>query len=146
MPVSYEIFIYVKYEVCADFKVYVWICVAQGTQDALLQHQARGEGRIADAGGCSGGTLGESVAADKRQPRRLATPATLPGVAHQSHSHRAVLAVPRRERPRCVNASGARYSVHPSAKWFVQRFRLSFYSSIPDSFYIRVSILASLRY
>jgi len=76
----------------------------QGAQNALLQYQARGEGHAADTGS-STDALGESVATDELEPRRLATPATLPGITHQPHSHRALLAVPRRERPRRVDAS-----------------------------------------
>lgn len=39
----------------------------QGAQDALLQHQARGEGHRADADGCA--VLGEGVTADQFEPR-----------------------------------------------------------------------------
>jgi len=86
----------------------------QSAQNALLQHEACGEGYVADADG-NIGVLGESVAAEF-ESWWLATPTAMLGTAHQPHPHRAVFVVPRRECSRRAGTSGSRHSVLPSAK------------------------------
>lgn len=97
----------------------------QGAQIALLQHAARCEGRIANTGGAAG-ILGEDVAADQLESWRIATSATVPGVAYQSNPDLTVLPVTWCECSCRARVANSRHSVLPFAKRFVSIFFLVF--------------------